>query len=135
MLEIYLDNAATTRPSESVVQAMLPFLRERFGNPSSLHRRGVAASRAIEDARVLVARAKAKRPGIVVHSDGVQALGKLEPPRGVDLYSVSAHKVHGPQGVGALAVARGARLLPQIEGGGQEGGVRAGTENLAAIVG
>jgi cysteine desulfurase len=245
MTEIYLDNAATTRPAEAVLAAMLPFLREGFGNASSLHRRGVEAARAIEDARCqvaetlgrdprevvftsgateannlalvgtaraqrrrgdhivatavehpsvleplralekegfrvslapvgrdgrvdaeallalvgektilvsvmhvqnetgavspiesLAAQVKAKRREIVFHSDGVQALGKLEAPsRAIDLYTASAHKVHGPQGAGALAVAKGTRLIPLVEGGGQEGGLRPGTENLAAIVG
>jgi cysteine desulfurase len=245
MHEIYLDTASTTRPAPEVLDAMLPFLRERFGNASSLHRRGVEAARAVEDARIEVARAlarerdevvftsgateannlalrgaalaqkrrgdrivatavehpsvleplralekegfhlslapasrdgrvdpeailglidertvllsvmhvqnetgavfpveqiatraKGKRPGIVVHSDGVQALGKVEPPsRAVDLYTVSAHKVHGPQGAGALAISRGARILPLTHGGGQENNLRPGTENLAAIVG
>lgn len=245
MREIYLDTASTTRPAPEVLDAMLPFLRERFGNASSLHRRGVEAARALEDARIEVARAlsrekdevvftsgateannlalrgaalaqkrrgerivttavehpsvleplralekegfqvslapvgrdgtvdpeailelvdertillsvmhvqnetgavfpveqiatraKAKRPGLIVHSDGVQALGKVEPPsRAVDLYTVSAHKVHGPQGAGALAISRGTRILPLAHGGGQESGLRPGTENLAAIVG
>ncbi len=244
MREIYLDNAATTRPAPAVLEAMLPLLRDGFGNASSLHRRGVEASRAIEDARIEVARAlgrekgevvftsgateannlalrgaalaqkrkgdhivasavehpsvleplralekegfrlslapverdgridqekllalidektillsvmhvqnetgaihpveqlaqraKAKRPGLVVHSDGVQALGKVEAPSRADLYTVSAHKVHGPQGAGALAIAKGARVLPLVTGGGQESGLRAGTENLAAIAG
>lgn len=245
MLDIDLDNAATTKAHPLVLEAMTAVLREGFGNPSSLHRRGVEASRALEDARVEVARAlgretsevvftsggteasnlalrgialaqkrrgdhivatavehssvleplralekegfrvslapvrtdgtldleavlalvedrtvllsvmhvqnetgavfpvealasraKAKRPGLVVHSDSVQGLGKLPPlSRAVDLVSVSAHKIHGPQGVGALAVTQGTRLLPLVVGGGQESGRRAGTENLPAIVG
>jgi cysteine desulfurase len=243
--EIYLDAAATTRPAPEVLEAMLPCLDDLFGNPSSLHRRGVETARAIDDARTEVARslgrdrgevvftsgateannlalrgatlaqrrrgdhivatavehpsvleplralesegfrlslapverdgtidpgkvlalveektvllsvmhvqnetgavfpvesiakrAKAKRPGLIVHSDGVQAWGKLEAPdRSVDLYVVSGHKVHGPQGAGALAIAKGTRVLAQVFGGGQEGGLRAGTENVAAIVG
>lgn len=243
--EIYLDSAATTRPHPLVVEAVTQVLREHWGNPSSLHRRGVEAARQVEDARVevaralarepaeivftsggteannlalqgaaraqkrrgdhivatavehscvlealrslekegfrlslapvradgtldvegtlalveektvllsvmhvqnetgavfpvesLAARAKAKRPGLLVHSDSVQGLGKVSPlSRAVDLVSVSAHKIHGPQGVGALAVAKGTRILPLVHGGGQEKGLRAGTENLAGIVG
>jgi cysteine desulfurase len=224
---------------------MLPLLRERFGNPSSLHRRGADASRALEDARIdvaralgreqreivftsgateannlailgaaralkrrgdhvvatavehpsvleplraleaegfrvslapvrgdgnldveallalieektvlvsvmhvqnetgalfpidlVAARAKQKKAGLVFHSDGAQALGKTAPPsRAVDLYTVSAHKVHGPLGAGALAIAKGVRVLPLVVGGGQEQGLRNGTENLPALVG
>jgi cysteine desulfurase len=245
MGEIYLDNAATTRPHPDVVAAVTRVLAEGFGNPSSLHRRGTQAARALEDARVEVARAlgrepaevvftsggteannlavlgaahalrrrgdhviatavehssvleavreleregfrvsfapvksdgrldpaavvglveektilvtcmrvqnetgalfpveliaqavKAKRAEVVVHVDDVQGLGKLPPlGRAIDLVSVSAHKIHGPQGAGALAVTAGTRVLPRLHGGGQERKLRAGTENLAAIVG
>jgi cysteine desulfurase len=240
---VYLDANATTPCADEVVAAMLPFFRERPGNPSSLHRAGVEAERAIrtaraevaaalgrepdevvftsggteannlglrgafaalrkrgdrivatavehpsvleplaalegarvhlvrprpdggldadavvdavDDATVLVAvmhannetgavfpveaiaaRAKTKRPGLVVFSDCVQSLGKLAPlSRAVDLVSVSAHKVHGPKGAGALAIAKGARVTPLLVGGGQERGLRSGTENVPAIVG
>lgn len=84
-----------------------------------------------------IARAvKARSPRLVVHSDGVQAVGKVPPPsRAVDLYTVSAHKVHGPKGAGALLVRRPARVLPQQVGGGQERGLRSGTEPLPQVVG
>ncbi len=76
--------------------------------------------------------------GALFHSDAVQALGKI-PIRveelGLDLMTVSAHKLHGPKGVGALYVARGVELAPLIHGGGQEQGKRAGTENVAGVVG
>lgn len=68
----------------------------------------------------------------------MQALGKIPvdvEELGVDLVSVSAHKVYGPKGVGALFVRRGVELEPRIYGGGQEHGLRAGTENVAGIVG
>ncbi|MGE0713200.1 MAG: cysteine desulfurase family protein [Planctomycetota bacterium] len=243
---IYLDNAATTRLAPEVLEAMLPWLRERFGNPGSLHRLGaeaagalarareqvaaalaaepdevvftgggteanalaiagaVAARRrrgdhvvvsavehpavaetlrqlqereglrvtvlpvdpergltpaavaaAVEDQTILVSvmhvqnetgavfpveelarAAKAKSRKLLVHADGVQALGKLPAPGPeVDLYAVSAHKVHGPKGAGALRVRRGVHLVPLVRGGGQEGGLRGGTENVAALVG
>jgi cysteine desulfurase len=242
---IYLDCNATTRPRPEVVQAMLPFLGEGFGNASSVHRRGQAAKAALEDARERVGRAfgaahareivftsggtegdnialrgalrarperrhlvvtaieheavlntaralasegyavdlapvdargvvrldaleRLLRPdtcvvsamwannetgvvqpiaeigalargvGAVVHSDAVQALGKLRlrvEDLPVDLVSVSAHKVEGPQGVGALWIRTAAPWLAPSHGGGQERGRRPGTHDLAGIAG
>lgn len=74
--------------------------------------------------------AKAKKPGLIVHCDAVQAFLKVPlNPRGLDLISVSAHKLHAPKGVGALYVAKGTRIIPQLFGGGQQNGLRPGTEN------
>ena len=73
-----------------------------------------------------------------LHTDAVQALGKIPiqvQHLGIDLMSISAHKVNGPKGCGALYVRKGIRLLPQMTGGGQEAGLRSGTENVAAIAG
>src|SRR5215210_5449669 len=241
---VYLDNAATTPLDESVLEAMLPLMREPRGNPSSLHALGAAAREAVEEARASVARlieaspgeilftaggtesdnlavlglaaanpekrhvvisavehpairgaaahlevagyevtklgvdakglvdpdelAKALRPdtalaavmwannevGVVqpveeladicceaggpFHVDAVQAAGRL----GIDVSQVpvstlalSAHKLYGPQGVGALYVREGVSLFPVLFGGGQEKGLRSGTENVAGIVG
>jgi cysteine desulfurase len=81
---------------------------------------------------------KAKERGVLFHSDAVQAAGKIpidvrKIP--VDMLSISGHKLHAPKGVGALFVRRGCRFLPYIIGGHQEQGRRAGTENVASIVG
>ncbi len=80
----------------------------------------------------------ARGQGVLFHTDAVQALGKIPldvDELGVDLLSISAHKVYGPKGVGALYVRKGVRLAPLIHGGGQEHGLRSGTENVASIVG
>jgi len=76
--------------------------------------------------------------GVLFHTDAVQAAGKISidvEDLGIDLLSISAHKFHGPKGVGALWVQKDVSLVPLIHGGKQERGVRAGTENVPAIVG
>ena len=242
---IYLDNNATTRVAPEVLEGMLPFFRERFGNPASLHRLGADAARALEEAREQTARALGCAPGEVVftsggteannlalrgaaqalrrrgdhvvttavehpsvsavldglaedglrvtrvpvdrdgrldpdavldaitpdtilvsviqvqsetgavfpvdaiaqrvrarvkhawiHVDAVQGLGKLPTPGpDVDLVAISGHKLHGPKGAGALRVGKRARLVPLLRGGGQERGLRSGTEALPNLVG
>ena len=75
---------------------------------------------------------------IYFHSDGVQSTGKIPvdvKALGVDLYSVSAHKIHGPKGVGALFIKKGTAIKPIMTGGGHERNRRSGTENVAGIVG
>jgi cysteine desulfurase len=241
---IYADHASTTRPAPEVVEAMLPWLGERFGNASSVHTRGEAAREAVESARLEVARLLGAQPeevvctatgsesnnlalqgamraangrrrlvttaiehasvletaraleaegfaltvlpvrpngavdpdvvadalgddvalvsvmavnnetgviqpveeigplvraaGALFHVDAVQAPGRI--PITVDgwqadLASVAAHKFHGPQGAAALFVRRRTRLVPLVHGGHHERDRRAGTENVAAIVG
>ena len=230
---IYFDNNATTSIDERVLETMLPFLKNMYGNPSSVHRLGRIANSALETAREQVAYlidcepsqviftsggteannlalnsafgriaisatehpsvfepAKrfnseiipvtrdgiidtntieallAKRPdfvsimlannetgviqpitkiakqltsrGILVHSDAVQAVGKIAvsfTDLGVQLLSISGHKICGPKGCGALVVDKSVQLSSQILGGGQEQNFRSGTENVAAIVG
>jgi cysteine desulfurase len=246
--DVYADCAATTAPAPEVIEAMLPFLGARFGNPSSVHRRGEAARDAIDTARARVAELVGAQPaeivftasgseannlaikgvmldpelaaaprrrlvisaiehpsvietarylesrgrpvtivpvepngvldaarleaalgpdvalvsvmwvnneigtvqpvakiaalahaaGALIHCDAVQAAGKIAidvEAVGVDLLSLAGHKFHGPQGAAALFVRRRTRLSPLIHGGHQERSRRAGTENLAAIVG
>lgn len=79
-----------------------------------------------------------KAPGALFHVDAIQAFGKyrIYPGRmGIDLMSVSGHKIHGPKGVGFLYVRDQSRIQPQILGGGQQGGMRSGTDNVPGIAG
>lgn len=93
---------------------------------------------ALLDIPAIVSRVRRKSPRALIHTDAVQAAGKI-PLRaekwGVDLLSVSSHKLHGPKGVGALYIRKGVRVLPRIFGGGQENGLRSGTEPVPAIAG
>ena len=245
-MTVYADNAATTRMSETALKKMLPFFREDYGNPSSLHSVGQAAKTELEKARITVAQSinasfkeiyftsggseadnqairtaayigkqkgknhiissafehhavlhtldalkkesfeitlvdvnengvikpedieKAitdrtclvtimtanneigtvqpvaeigkicKKHGVLFHTDAVQAVGHIPvdvEEIGCDMLSASAHKFHGPKGIGFLYVKKGIILRSLIEGGAQERGKRAGTENLPAIVG
>jgi cysteine desulfurase len=77
----------------------------------------------------------AHRAGALVLCDAVQALGRVEVPQGPDLVTVSAHKIHGPKGIGALWMRKGAEPAPLIHGGGQEQGLRSGTLSPALCVG
>ena len=90
---------------------------------------------AVNDVAAIAAAVKKKSPRALFHSDGVQAFGKI-PFRltaDIDFYAVSAHKIGGVRGVGGLFYRKGAPLHPLIFGGGQEGGLRSGTENTFGI--
>ncbi len=93
---------------------------------------------AVNDIKELVQAAKSKNPDILFHSDGVQAFMHIctdMKELGVDLYSVSAHKVHGPKGIGALYIKKGMPFTPFIYGGGQQDNLRSGTVNVPDIIG
>jgi len=80
----------------------------------------------------------AKEKGVLVHTDAVQSFGKIKfhvDDLGVDLLSISAHKIYGPKGIGALYIRKGTKISPLIYGGHQERLLRAGTENTIGIVG
>ena len=245
-MQVYADNAATTKMSRVAIDAMLPYMETVFGNPSSLHSIGQRAKEALTDARETIAAclnaspkeiyftsggseadnqallsmaalgarrgkkhiistafehhavlhtlkklekqgfevellpvgpigtvtaaqvAAALRPdtclvtvmyanneigsilpiaeigavcrehGVPFHTDAVQAAGHLPidvQAQSIDLLSLSAHKFHGPKGIGVLYARQGLPLVNVIEGGAQERGKRAGTENLPAIMG
>lgn len=246
-MEVYFDNAATTKVSDKAAQAMFEILTENYGNPSSLHNKGFAAEKEVEqsrqtiasilkvqkkevyftsggteannmvlygvlnayqregkhvlvssiehpsvkdaafsfeslgyeietiptdekgyidpsviqklvredtilvsfmhvnneigtvqDADAIVKAIKAANRNTIIHMDAVQSFGKYElyPSRiGIDLFSISAHKIHGPKGCGAVYVSPKVRMKPLFVGGSQQNGVRSGTENVPGIVG
>jgi cysteine desulfurase len=242
--QIYLDNNATTQVAEEVIDAMMPFFGEKYGNPSSIHYFGGHVRRYIEQAREQVAALlgaspeeifftscgsesdnmaikgftaihgqktsiitssvehaavlntckylrekgtsvlelavnnegliapsvfetlnidkdtlvslmwannetgvlfpieqiaeKVKANGGMVHTDAVQAVGKIPinlKKLPIDILALSGHKLHAPKGIGAIYIKKGTKLEPILHGGHQENGVRAGTENVPYIVG
>lgn len=93
---------------------------------------------AVEHVEEIGRAVKAVNPGLLFHVDAVQGFGKAQiyPRRmNIDLLSVSGHKIHGPKGTGFLYIADGVRLVPLMHGGGQQGGLRSGTENVPGIAG
>ena len=90
---------------------------------------------AINDVNTIARLVKQKNPRVIFHSDGVQAYGKIpfRLSKDIDLYSISAHKIGGLKGVGALIKRKSLALPPYIYGGGQEQGLRSGTENVFGI--
>src|SRR5215831_18023678 len=189
---VYLDNSASTRVDDEVMQAMLPYFTEVYGNASSTHQYGQRAKQAIEDAREQVAAllnadkteitflsggtesdnlaikgvAEANRekgrhiitsqiehPAVLaacgrlekqgwrvtyLPTDAVQSVGKIPvnvKDLGVDLLTLTAHKIYGPKGAGVLYTRRGVRVTSQMHGGHHERDRRAGTESVPLIVG
>ena len=115
-------------------EALREALREDTALVSIMHANNEVA--ALEPIRELAEIAHEK--GILFHTDACQTVGKIPftvQDLGVDLLSLSAHKFHGPKGIGALYIKRGTRLAPLLRGGGQEKRRRAGTSNVASIVG
>ncbi len=93
---------------------------------------------AVEPVEEISRTVKAKNQKALFHVDAIQAYGKyaIRPKRqGIDLMSVSGHKIHGPKGVGFLYIRDGVKVKPLIYGGGQQGGMRSGTENVPGVAG
>jgi len=93
---------------------------------------------AINDLAEIATRIKTKNKTALIHSDGVQAFCKIDVDvraLGVDFYTVSAHKIGGPKGIGALYISKKRNVAPFIVGGGQESGLRSGTENTPGMAG
>src|SRR5438309_7355 len=138
---VYMDNHATTPVDPRVFEAMRPFFTDVFGNAASRsHPFGWEAEKAVETARDEIAKITREK-GVLFHTDAVQGVGKLPidvEAMNIDLLSMTAHKIYGPKGVGALYVRSKAprvRLVPIIDGGGHERGFRSGTLNVPGIVG
>lgn len=92
----------------------------------------------VQELEKIIQIAKEINKNIIIHVDGIQAYGKINlNPRqlGIDLLSISGHKIHGPKGIGAVYIRKGIKVNPIIFGGGQEQGLRSGTENVPAIAG
>lgn len=114
-------------------EALLELVDEKTSLVSVIHVNNETG--AINDVNAIAKAVKAKNPRAIFHSDGVQAYGKIPFRLGkeIDLYSMSAHKIGGLKGTGALIKRRSLTLRPFVFGGGQEGGRRSGTENLFGI--
>ncbi len=122
--------APVNRDGSADAAALLSLVDEKTALVSVMHVNNETG--AVNDISAIARAVKAKNPRCVVHSDGVQAFGKLpfRMTNEIDLYSLSAHKIGGIKGVGALVKRRTLALSPLLCGGGQEGTLRSGTENL-----
>ena len=118
------------------VQDLQKALREETILVSVMHVNNEIGS--LQPVEELASAIKTYSPKILFHVDGVQSFGKfrIHPKRtGIDLLSVSAHKIHGPKGMGLLYVDERVKIRPLLYGGGQQKGLRSGTENVAGIAG
>ena len=115
------------------VDALLDMVDEKTSFVSVMHVNNELGS--INDIALIAKRVKQKNPRVIFHSDGVQAYGKIafKLTNDIDLYSISAHKIGGLKGVGALIKRKSLVLPPYLIGGGQESGKRSGTENVFGI--
>ena len=115
------------------VKALLDMVDEKTSFVSVMHVNNEIG--AINDINTIAKLVKQKNPRVIFHSDGVQAYGKIpfRLAKEVDLYSISAHKIGGLKGVGALIKRKTLQLPPYLIGGGQESGRRSGTENVFGI--
>lgn len=116
------------------VEKLLSFVDEKTTFVSVIHVNNETG--AINDVNKIAELVKRKNPRVIFHSDGVQAYGKIpvKLSKCIDLYSVSAHKIGGLKGVGALIKRKSLQLPAYLYGGGQEGGRRSGTENTFGIM-
>ncbi len=116
------------------VEALLALVDDKTSFVSVMHVNNEMG--AINDINLIAKHVKQKNPRVIFHSDGVQAYGKIpfRLAKEVDLYSISAHKIGGLKGVGALIKRKSLNLPPYLIGGGQEGGRRSGTENTFGIM-
>ncbi len=115
------------------VEELLKLVDEKTSFVSIVHVNNETG--AINDVNAIATQVKKKNPSVIFHSDGIQAFGKIQYALSdsVDLYSISAHKIGGLKGTGALIRKKKLNLNPYLIGGGQEGGLRSGTENLFGI--
>src|SRR4030095_143859 len=162
---VYLDYASFSPVDPRVVALMRPFLEGGVGNPNAPHSLGLEARASLDGSRAKVARLFAATPAGVIFTGSAteanhpaitgvtQPAGARAPPSSpaaagagggfpltaapchIDLLTLSSNDLYGPPGAGALWVRPTIKLAPQILGGGQEQGYRAGTENLPAIAG
>ncbi|HKT32493.1 MAG TPA: cysteine desulfurase family protein [Gammaproteobacteria bacterium] len=125
-------------PVDSECRLDLPALEKQLDGGARLVSVMLANNETGAIQNVCAAAGLAHARGALLHTDAIQAAGKMPvdfPALGADLMTLSAHKLNGPLGVGALIWDRRVDLAPQVTGGGQEQGLRGGTENLAGIVG